>query len=161
VADSVARLLGFDRMSDCRLSGHDAPERIHVALRERRAVGVPAGFLRGLRGVGELAEQTGDHEHRLLGDANRVVPDPLEAACDEDHEHRPFAQLEVVADLDRPPEDLPVQPIDLGVLANQILRELDVALGERLLGLRDLWLRGPVGWRSMGSPAAAESVELS
>src|SRR6516162_7545586 len=34
------------------------------------------------RSVGELAEQSGDHEHRLLGDVNRVVANPLEAAGD-------------------------------------------------------------------------------
>jgi hypothetical protein len=43
-----------------------------------------------------------------------------------------------VTHLDRPPEDLPVQAIDLCVLSDQVLGELDVAPGERQLGLGDL-----------------------
>ena len=55
--------------------------------------------------------------------------------------HRPLAGVLVVADLDRAPEDLAVERVDLPVLAHEILGQLDVALGERLLGLRDLRAR--------------------
>ena len=55
----------------------------------------------GVRGVLELAEQAGDHEGGLLADVHRVVADPLDAARDEHHVHRPLARVGVVADLER------------------------------------------------------------
>jgi len=62
--------------------------------------GLVALVLRGLRGVGELAEQAGYDEYGLLGNVDGVVRDALDRAGDKDHEHGPFAQFEVVADLD-------------------------------------------------------------
>jgi hypothetical protein len=49
-----------------------------------------------------------------------------------------FARLEVLPDLDRTPEDLPVQTVDFEVLPDQILGGVDVSRCERVLGLRDL-----------------------
>lgn len=65
------------------------------------------------------------------------VPDPLEAASDEDHEHRPLTQVEVVPDLDRPLEDSPVEPVDLlvSLLARQAPAAGDLRIVAALLHL--------------------------
>src|SRR5215217_6750827 len=91
-----------------------------------------------VRGVGELAEQARHDERDLLADVDRVVADPLQRAGHEHHRHRPLAAILVGPDLDRPPEHLAVQRVDLLVLADQILRQRHVAERERVLGLRDL-----------------------
>src|SRR3954447_23432542 len=67
-------------------------------------------FRRRRGGVGELAEQTGDDEHDLLGDIHRVIADPLQAARHQNHEHGPLPDVEIVADLDGALEDLAVEP---------------------------------------------------
>src|SRR5581483_2384437 len=85
-----------------------------------------------------VMEQPRHDEHDLLGDIDGVLADPLQAPRDQHHEHRPLAQLDVLAHLDRTPEDLPVETVDLGVLARQFPRQLEITAGERLLGLRHL-----------------------
>ena len=96
---------------------------------------------RRVRGVRELAEQAGHDERHLLADVDGVVADPLERARDEHHVHRPLARVGVVADLDRRAEDLAVEPVDLAVLAHEVLGQADVAPGERGLALDDLRAR--------------------
>ena len=91
--------------------------------------------LGGLWFAGELAEQSGHDEHRLLSDIDGVARDALQATRDEDHEHRPLAALDVVADLDRAIEDLAVEPVDLPIEADEVLRDRDVTRRERLRGL--------------------------
>ncbi len=56
----------------------------------------------------ELAEEPGHNEHRLLGDIDGVASDPLQAARNQDHVHRPLADREVVADVDRARDDVAV-----------------------------------------------------
>src|ERR1700743_535208 len=96
---------------------NSAPRGPSTRARALRALRV----LRGGADVGHLAEEPGDDEHHLLGDLDRVVADALQAARHEDHEHPPLAQLQVVADLDGALEDLAVEPVDLRILAHEIL----------------------------------------
>jgi hypothetical protein len=58
------------------------------------------------------------------------------ATRDEDHEHCPLADLEVVADVNRAIEDLAVQRVDVPVEADEVLCEPDAARNERLVGMR-------------------------
>ena len=86
--------------------------------------------------AGELAEQSGHDEHRPFSDVDGVARDVLQATRDEDHEHRPLADLEVIAGLDRAIEDLAVEPVDLPIQGDEVLRDRDVARRERLRSLR-------------------------
>jgi hypothetical protein len=45
----------------------------------------------GVRGVGELAELTGDEKRRLLADVDGVIADSLQAAGDDEHAQSPLA----------------------------------------------------------------------
>src|SRR3954454_9014345 len=99
------------------------------------------GWPRDVRGVRELAEQPGHHERGLLADVDRVVADALERTGDEDHVHRPLAHVDVVAGVEREPEDLAVEAVDLLVLAHEVLGEREVAQLEALLGLAHLGAR--------------------
>ena len=63
------------------------------------------------------------------------------SARDEDHQHRPLASIGVIADLDRPAEDLTVEAIDLAVLAHEILGQSDVPTGKRGPALHHLRAR--------------------
>jgi hypothetical protein len=91
-----------------------------------------------MRCVLELAEQAGDDERRLLADVDRIVTDALDAPPYEHHVHAPLAQVGVVPDLQGAAEDIAVEPVDLVVLANQVLGHLDVALFEGLAALDHL-----------------------
>ena len=94
-----------------------------------------------VRGVLELPEQAGDDEGGLLADVDGVVADALDAAGHEHHVHRPFARVGVVADLERQLEDVAVQPVDLVVLAHEVLGQGHVAAREGLLALDHLRAR--------------------
>ena len=90
-----------------------------VLLDRELAIGASGGA----EASAQLAEKPGHDEHHLLGDVDGVVADPLQAAGDEDHEHRPLADVGIVAGLDGAPEDLAVEPVDLGVLADEVARQ--------------------------------------
>src|ERR1700737_4345515 len=92
----------------------------------------------GARGVRELAKQPRHHERRLLADVDGVVADPLEAARHERHDHRPLASVGIHPDLNRHPEDVAVEAVDLAVLTYEILGERRVAVAESASGLGDL-----------------------
>src|ERR671914_923663 len=94
-----------------------------------------------VRGILELPEQTCDDEGGLLADVDGIVADPLDAACHQHHVHRPLARVRIVADLERQVEDLAVEPVDLVVLAHQVLCQVDVAPDEGLLALDHLLAR--------------------
>src|SRR4051794_18537602 len=92
----------------------------------------------GVRGILELPEQAGDHERGLLTDVDGVVADALDAAGHEHHVHRPLALVRVVTQLEGELEAVAVQPVDLVVLADQILGERDVPALEGLLAHHNL-----------------------
>ena len=131
-----------------RALGHELPQRPSPAsATSSRVVLLPmsmqAQIKRGgrelrMRGVLELAEQAGDDEGGLLADVDRIVADPLDAARHEHHVHGPLALIGVVADLERAVEDLPVQPVDLVVLADEVPGHVDVAALEGLPALDHL-----------------------
>src|SRR3974390_3084306 len=85
-----------------------------------------------LRSALDLAEQPDHDEHRLLGDKDRVLGDALQATRDEDHQHRPLANLKIATDLERAVEALAVEPVDLPVTANEVPSHRDVASVKRL-----------------------------
>src|SRR5436853_7000915 len=60
---------------------------------------------RRMRGVAKLLELARQHEAELLADVDREVAHPLDGAGGEDHVHRPFARVGVVAALPRELED--------------------------------------------------------
>src|SRR5690242_13366558 len=94
ISNASARSFQTARMGAplaCPLRGSD-----NGALRRR--LGLNDGCI-GMRGVLELAEQPGHHEGDLLAHVDGVVADPLDRARDQEHRHRPFAAVDVVADL--------------------------------------------------------------
>ena len=97
----------------------------------------PLSVLNRVRGVLELAEEARNHKGDLLADIDGVVPDPLDRPRGKQHRHSPLPLVGVVADLQRQPEALPVEVVDHVVLADQVLRHLDVAPLEGPLRLAD------------------------
>jgi hypothetical protein len=71
----------------------------------------------------------------LLADVDRVLGDPFQAARDEDHQHRPFARVEIVSDVHRADEDLAVESVDFPVAVGELSGDVYVAHRERLFGL--------------------------
>src|SRR5579875_2760193 len=98
----------------------------------------PAAAATDQLGRVHLPESPGDDEHDLLPDVDGVVADPLETSSDENHEHRPLAHVEIFADFDRALEDRSIEPVDLGVLAGEAARHLNVSQAEHVPGLDDL-----------------------
>ena len=124
------------------------------------------GASSGVRGVLELAEQPGDDERDLLADVDGVVADPLDAARATSimciaHSRRSG----VVADLERALEDLAVEPVDLVVLAHEVLRPASTSRSANAcLALHDLRARllaHPLDDRSSISASAGGSWPAS
>src|SRR5690242_17292735 len=112
-AVKTSRFMLTPLLNGLRLRGESGRNGTRASARYRaRRITFFRSDAGGVRRVRELAEQTGDHEGRLLPDVHGVVADALERARDEQHGHRPLARIEVVADLDGQAEGLALQPVD-------------------------------------------------
>src|SRR5271165_371487 len=107
--------------AECRRSGRCAIAAEYEVTGSSQPLSPRLEGARGAGGVRELPEQARHHEGDLLADIDGVVADSLQGAGDEGHVHRPLARVRVVADLDRHAEDLPVEAVDLPILANEVL----------------------------------------
>src|SRR5262249_19656856 len=108
-------------------NGSDPPSRPDSAT----------GLLDGMGGILELPEEAGDDEGDLLADVHGVVGDALDRPRGEEHRHRPFADVGVVAELQGEPEAVTVEVVDDIVLTDQVPGHLDIALFEGPLRLSD------------------------
>src|SRR6266508_5488236 len=87
-----------------------------------------------VRGVGELAELTGDQERHLLADVHRVVADPLDLPRHEVHPDPPLEHALVVRHRKHLPQHAAVQPVDRIVHLREAAREFEIATRERVHG---------------------------